>query len=165
MRFFLAISVFFKVLFHAKYAQDISSIPSKEAKIGELEDNLKRLRLENNLLEASAKAPVVEDELLPGASALLTLMQREARFLDFTQEDISELSDQQVGAVSRLIHRDLKKLVSQYVKLQPVFDAEEGQKVSVGVDRLPYEYQVATDRDLNAPFSAVLRHRVIGLFP
>jgi len=86
-------------------------------------------------------------------------MQREARFLDFTLEDISQLPDEQVGAVSRLVHGDLKKLIRQYMELKPVIDADEGQKVSLGQDRMPYEIQVASDRDVSLPFTATLRHK------
>jgi len=159
MRIFSAIAIFFKVLFDSKYFYQVSSLSQNEAKIAELEENLNRLRLQNNLLESSAKAPVVEDDLLPGACALLALMQREARFLDFTLEDISQLPDEQVGAVSRLVHGDLKKLIRQYMELKPVIDADEGQKVSLGQDRMPYEIQVASDRDVSLPFTATLRHK------
>ncbi|MBW7875888.1 MAG: DUF2760 domain-containing protein [Candidatus Cloacimonetes bacterium] len=159
MRIFSAIAIFFKVLFDSKYFYQVSSLSQNEAKIAELEENLNRLRLQNNLLESSAKAPVVEDDLLPGACALLSLMQREARFLDFTLEDISQLPDEQVGAVSRLVHGDLKKLIRQYMELKPVIDADEGQKVSLGQDRMPYEIQVASDRDVALPFTATLRHK------
>ena len=47
-------------------------------------------------------------KLTVGASALLTLLQK-ARFLDFVQENVDAIDDTRMGAVSRLVHKDLAR--------------------------------------------------------
>ncbi len=82
--------------------------------------------------KASAKAepakPAPPPIALPadGAVQILSLLQSEARLIDFLQEDISGYADDQIGAAVRDIHANAHGVLERYVKLVPVVDGVEG---------------------------------------
>lgn len=61
-----------------------------------------------------------------GALQILSILQREARLLDFLMEDIAPFSDDQIGAAVRDIHANSRQALTKYVKLAPVIDGVEG---------------------------------------
>jgi len=61
-----------------------------------------------------------------GAVALLALLQREARLVDFLMEDIAAYDDAQVGAAVRAVHEGSRKAVERHFELTPVVDGVEG---------------------------------------
>lgn len=61
-----------------------------------------------------------------GALQLLSILQRDARLVDFLMEDISAYEDDQVGAAVRNIHQQSREALDRYVKLSPVVDGVEG---------------------------------------
>jgi len=72
--------------------------------------------------------PVKVVEALPadGALQLLGILQRESRLLDFFLEDISEYSDDQVGAAVRNIHSGCQETLKKHFHFAPVIDGVEG---------------------------------------
>lgn len=66
-----------------------------------------------------------------GALHMLSLLQRDARLLDFLMEDISGYSDDQVGAAVRNVHEQCREALGRYVRLKPVIDGVEGTFTSV----------------------------------
>lgn len=62
---------------------------------------------------------------------LLQLFQREGRFLDFLQEDITGFADGDVGAAARLVHAGCKKVLTQYVPVIPVVTQSEGAAMDI----------------------------------
>jgi hypothetical protein len=61
-----------------------------------------------------------------GAIRLLALLQREGRLLDFLYEDLSQYSDDKVGAVVRGVHEQCRRALDSAVELGPVVDGVEG---------------------------------------
>jgi len=61
-----------------------------------------------------------------GAVQILSILQRDARLIDFLMEDISAYSDDQVGAAVRQMHDQCRDSLARYVSLQPVIDGVEG---------------------------------------
>jgi hypothetical protein len=61
-----------------------------------------------------------------GAVQILSLLQRDARLVDFLMEDISAYSDEQVGAAVRDVQAQSKQSLERYVQFQPVIDGVEG---------------------------------------
>src|ERR1017187_5169019 len=61
-----------------------------------------------------------------GAVQLLSILQRDARLIDFLMEDISAYSDEQVGAAVRDIQSQAREALQRYMKLAPVVDGVEG---------------------------------------
>jgi hypothetical protein len=56
-------------------------------------------------------------------------LQREARLIDFLQEDITPYQDAQIGAAVRDIHRDAGKVLERLFALRSVLDQAEGSPV------------------------------------
>lgn len=65
------------------------------------------------------------------ALALLSVLQREARLVDFLKEDIAPYADAQVGAAVRDVHRDAAAALERLFALRPVLDQPEGSEVSI----------------------------------
>jgi hypothetical protein len=70
--------------------------------------------------------PARTSETSEGALQLLSILQRDARLIDFLMEDIAGYADDQVGAAVRELHDQCRAAVSRYVTLQPVIDGVEG---------------------------------------
>jgi len=61
-----------------------------------------------------------------GAVQILSILQRDARLVDFLMEDVSGYSDEQVGAAVRDVQEQARKSLERYLKLEPVIDGVEG---------------------------------------
>ncbi|MBZ5603626.1 MAG: DUF2760 domain-containing protein [Acidobacteriia bacterium] len=61
-----------------------------------------------------------------GAVQILSILQRDARLVDFLMEDISAYSDEQVGAAVRDVQENARKSMQRYLQLAPVIDGVEG---------------------------------------
>jgi hypothetical protein len=66
-----------------------------------------------------------------GALHLLSILQRDGRFIDFLKEDIKGFPDADVGAAARLVHQGCKKAIDACFTLAPVRSEEEGAAVVV----------------------------------
>jgi hypothetical protein len=67
-----------------------------------------------------------------GALQMLSILQRDARLIDFLMEDIAGYEDEQVGAAVRSLHEQSRVALHRYVTLSPVIDAVEGTRTQVG---------------------------------
>ena len=83
---------------------------------------------------APAAKPVPEVRASDGAIQILSILQRDARLIDFLMEDITGYSDDQVGAAVRNLHEQSRETLLRYVGLKPVIDGVEGTptRVSTG---------------------------------
>ena len=61
-----------------------------------------------------------------GAVQILSILQRDARLVDFLMEDISAYSDEQIGAAVRDVQAQSKQSLARYLRLQPALDGVEG---------------------------------------
>jgi hypothetical protein len=73
-----------------------------------------------------APAPKPQSGPADGAVQILSVLQRDARLVDFLMEDISGYSDEQVGAAVRDVQQQSRQALERYLKLQPVIDGVEG---------------------------------------
>lgn len=132
MRIFQAIRVFFKILFDGGYAARVVGL--------QLEDK-------------STSAPI------PLASLqVLELLQREGRLVDFLQEDVDGYDDAQVGSAVRQIHRGCRKVLREYVVLEPIRPEREGDPVKVPEGFDPAQVRLIGNVRGAPPFDGVLRH-------
>lgn len=67
-----------------------------------------------------------------GAVQILSILQRDARLIDFLMEDISAYSDEQVGAAVRDVQQQSRQSIERYLRLQPVIDGVEGTFTKTG---------------------------------
>ncbi|PCK07769.1 MAG: hypothetical protein COA42_12540 [Alteromonadaceae bacterium] len=100
------------------------------------------------------------DSAAPDAALqLLALLQQEARFIDFTQEDISELSDSDIGGVARVVHEGCKKTLDKYLTLVAIRDEEEESAITVAEGFDPAQLQLTGNVVGEAPYKGTLIHR------
>jgi len=103
---------------------------------------------------APLRAPTPDSAL-----QLLSLFQREARLIDFTQEDLSAYSDADIGAAARVVHEGCARVLREHFTIEPVRVEAEGSRVT-----LPEGFDAASVRLTGnvvgkAPFSGTLSHR------
>lgn len=99
-----------------------------------------------------------------GAVQILAILQRDARLIDFLNEDIAPYTDEQIGAAVRDIHKNSRAALERHVRLVPVVDGVEGTNTnlaSAGLDskdttRLRIVGKVPADGKVEA---GMLRHR------
>ena len=89
---------------------------------------------------------------------LLTLLQAEARLLDFLMEDVSGAADAQLGAAVRDIHRKAQAALAQHLTLGPVLTGAEGDRVTVPAGFDPSAVRVVGNVTGQPPFSGELQH-------
>lgn len=92
------------------------------------------------------------------AVTLLATLQREARLVDFLEEDISHYTDDQIGAAVRSIHEDARRALQRMFALQPVLTDEEGARVQVPAGFDAARYRLTGKVVGEAPYHGTLRH-------
>lgn len=75
--------------------------------------------------------PQPEIRVSDGAIQILSILQRDARLVDFLMEDIQGYSDDQVGAAVRSLHEQSRESLGRYITLTPVIDAVEGTRTRI----------------------------------
>ena len=123
----IAIGSFFAILGNARLAGDIRRLRAGESLAADAPP--KEVRVEvpvEKIIETRVEVPVerivekrVEVATHTAALQLLGLMQREARFVDFIQEDVAPYSDAEIGAAARVVHGGCRKLLAEHFTLAP----------------------------------------------
>jgi hypothetical protein len=109
---------------------------------------------------APAPAPAPLRIATPDAALqLLSLLQREARLIDFANENITVYSDADIGAAARVVHEGCARVLREHFTIEPVRGELEGARVT-----LPEGFDAASVRLTGnvvgkAPFTGTLSHR------
>ncbi len=108
---------------------------------------------------AKPETLVVKEATPDAALQLLGLLQKEARFIDFVQEDVGQYSDADIGAAARVVHEGCRKVLRQHFELEPVRTEAEGKRIS-----LPKGFDASSIRLTGnivgqPPFTGALIHR------
>jgi hypothetical protein len=99
-------------------------------------------------------------EASPAAALqLLGLLQRDARFIDFVEEEIAGYSDAEIGAAARLVHSGCRATLREHFTIRPVREEAEGSRVT-----LPDGFDATAIRLTGnvvgqAPFNGSISHR------
>jgi hypothetical protein len=93
-----------------------------------------------------------------GALALLALLQREGRLVDFLREPLDGFSDADIGAAARDVHRGCAKVLDQHLSLEAVMPGAEEAKVAVPKGFDPAEIRLIGEAKGEPPFRGTLRH-------
>ena len=156
----LAFKSFFSLLFSGKLPEDVL-----------IALNLtRRVVMPQASKPAAAAAPAEATKAIESAKAsdgalqILAILQREARLIDFLEEDIGPYTDEQVGAAVRDIHKNSRAALERHVTLKPIVDGVEGTNTNLanaGLDpkdttRLRIVGKVPADGKVD---SGLLRHR------
>ncbi|MEX8493034.1 DUF2760 domain-containing protein [Sphaerotilus sp.] len=99
-------------------------------------------------------------EATPDAALqLLGLFQREARLIDFVQEDLTGHADADVGAAARLVHEGCRKVLQGHFTLAPVRAEEEGRRITLPAGFDASAVRLTGNVVGQAPFTGTLSHR------
>lgn len=106
-----------------------------------------------------APAPKPQAGPADGAVQILSILQRDARLVDFLMEDVSSYSDEQVGAAVRDVQEQSRQSLQRYLRLQPVIDGVEGTYTKTeGVDAVAFKLIGNVPASGKAP-GGLLRHK------
>jgi len=112
--------------------------------------------------KAAVEAPVQREEFVRDAEdtglVLLSLLQKEGRFLDFLNEDLDGYEDHQIGAAVRSVHEGCNKAIRDHVRLAPVMDEAEGGIVRVEEPFDRASVKLTGNVKGRPPFQGTLRH-------
>ncbi|AOK61160.1 hypothetical protein WM29_18265 [Burkholderia ubonensis] len=108
---------------------------------------------------APAAAPELREASPQAALQLLGLLQRDARFIDFVEEDIAGYADADIGAAARLVHDGCRAALREHFTIVPVRDEAEGSRVTLPAGFDATAVRVTGNVVGAAPFSGTVSHR------
>ncbi|MEM5422170.1 DUF2760 domain-containing protein [Paraburkholderia ferrariae] len=143
---------------------------------GELAANVRRLREGGFAAAAAAPAPaaapvakpapapapvptVIKEATPDAALQLLGLLQRNARFVDFVEEDIAGYADADIGAAARIVHEGCRATLRDHFSIRPVRSESEGSRVTLLAGFDAAAVRLTGNVVGEAPFSGSLTHR------
>ncbi|MDD2608510.1 MAG: DUF2760 domain-containing protein [Giesbergeria sp.] len=154
-RIALAISSFFSIIaqpeFAARVAQlrdGVSAPPVPPAPVAEP--------------PVSAPAPVAPVWQAPPETAalqLLGLLQREARFVDFIEQDVAAFSDADIGGAARVVHEGCRKVLREHFTLASVRTEAEGSRITLPAGFDASAVRVTGNVVGQPPFTGTLVHQ------
>lgn len=159
-RLWLALVCFWRIWLDRSFAQAV--LPVREA------DRVGKLPAGTPIPEpAPAKptppppAPAAPPPEREHASALqfLAMLQREGRLVDFLQEDVAAFPDEDVGAAARIVHEGCRKVLRQYLALEPVLPQNEGDTVQVPAGFDAQRIRLTGNVAGQPPYSGALKHK------
>lgn len=182
-RIAIAIGSFFAILGNGRLAGDVSrlrggeplaaDVAPKEVRIEVPVEKIVEVRVEvpvekivEKTVEKRVEVPVeklvektIEVPTDTAALQLLGLLQREARFVDFIQEEVAPYTDAEIGAAARVVHEGCRKVLREHFTIAPVRGEAEGSRVT-----LPSGFDAAAVRLTGnvvgqPPFTGTLSHR------
>lgn len=110
----------------------------------------------------AAAVPVVPPlrESSPDAALqLLGLLQREARLIDFLEEDIDRHSDADIGIAARVVHQGCRKVLREHFSIEPVLGDAEGSRITLEAGFDAAAIRLTGQVVGQAPFRGQLSHR------
>ena len=107
----------------------------------------------------AASAPTLKEAPPEAALQLLGLLQRDARFIDFVEEDIASYSDADIGAAARLVHDGCRATLREHFTIQPVRDEAEGSRVTIAEGFDSSAIRLTGNVVGQPPFSGSVTHR------
>jgi hypothetical protein len=84
---------------------------------------------------------------------------RDARFIDFVEEDIAKYSDADIGAAARLVHDGCRATLREHFTIKPVRDEAEGSRVTLNEGFDATAIRLTGNVVGKAPFTGSISHR------
>ncbi|CAM2164337.1 DUF2760 domain-containing protein [Paraburkholderia sacchari] len=108
-----------------------------------------------------APAPVaaIEEASPQSALQLLGLLQRNARFVDFVEEDIANYGDADIGAAARLVHEGCRATLREHFTIRPVRTEAEGSRVTIAEGFDATAIRLTGNVVGAAPYHGTISHR------
>ena len=102
-------------------------------------------------------APAPRAEL--SALHFLAMLQREARLVDFVQDDVTPYADADVGAAARVVHQGLRKVFQSYLSVSPVATQAEGESLELAQGFDANRFRLVGNVTGAGPYRGTVRHR------
>jgi hypothetical protein len=93
------------------------------------------------------------------ALQLLALFQRDARLIDFTEEDLASYADADIGAAARIVHEGCRKVLREHFTIAPVRAEAEGSRISLDAGFDAAAIRLTGNVVGSAPFKGSISHR------
>lgn len=154
-RFWLAFVCFWRIWFYPEFARAV--LPVRVAHDAGTLPGTTPAELPAQKGEPKAPALPPEREHA-SALQLLSMLQREGRLVDFLQEDVAAFPDADVGAAARIVHEGCRKVVRQYLALEPVLPQQEGDRVDVPAGFDAQRIRLTGNVAGAPPFTGALKH-------
>lgn len=106
-----------------------------------------------------APPPPLKEASSDAALLLLSLLQRDARLIDFTQENLANYSDAEIGAAARVVHEGCRKVLNEHFSIAPVREDNEGSTVTLQEGFDAAAIRLTGNVVGSAPFRGTLTHR------
>jgi hypothetical protein len=90
---------------------------------------------------------------------LLALLQRDGRFVDFLEQDVTKFTDEEVGAAARIVHEGCRKVLHRVTTIAPLRSENEGTQLVIADGFSPAEITLVGNVQGAAPYRGTLRHR------
>jgi hypothetical protein len=143
----MAFTLPFKVLFDGVFAARINKIA-----LGEPPTLDPALAPAREIAEQAAE----RDE--SAGLQVLSILQREGRFIDFINDDLTGASDADIGAAARVVHEGCARGLADYVDFAPVRSEDEGTRVELPAGFDPLRTRVTGKVSGEAPYTGTLAH-------
>ncbi|MBB3011325.1 DUF2760 domain-containing protein [Cupriavidus alkaliphilus] len=104
-------------------------------------------------------APALKEASPVAALQLLGLLQRDARFVDFVEEDIARYADAEIGAAARLVHDGCRAVLREHFTIRPVREEAEGSRVTLADGFDASAIRLTGNVVGSAPFHGAISHR------
>jgi len=113
-------------------------------------------KLESTVTENNA----VLRELSPDAALqVLSLLQQEARLIDFLCEDLAGHADADIGAVARVVHEGGRRVLENYFVLSPIRPEDEESQIEVPSGFDAQAIRLTGNVTGQPPYRGILTHR------
>ena len=90
--------------------------------------------------------------------AVLSMLQREGRLIDFLKEDMAAFSDAEIGAAARVVHAGCRKVFSEYFAIEPALTDAEGATIQVPAGFDAQRIRLTGNIAGQPPFRGTLKH-------
>ncbi len=104
-------------------------------------------------------APQIKEASPDAALQLLSLLQRDARLIDFVQENLSGFSDAEIGAAARVVHDGCRKVLAEHFTIASVRSEAEGSRITLNDGFDAAAVRLTGNVVGAAPFNGSLSHR------
>lgn len=139
-----------------KPVEKIVEVEKPVEKIIEVEKIVEVEKVVEKVVEVESKLKTASTD---SAMQLLSIMQKEARLIDFLKEDLTGFSDDEVGAAARVIHSGGQKVLSEYVVLSHIQNEEEETRITINEGFNSQAIRLVGNVTGSAPFSGTLIHK------
>jgi hypothetical protein len=149
--FVLGIKALFRIWGDARFADQVRELLEEPgaAPAAQRAPETKRVVAEPPPKQAPARSE---------ALTLLAVLQREARFLDFIKEPITDYSDAQIGAAVRGVHKDCGALLDRLFAIETLRTEPEGTSIEVPPGFDPAQFRLIGNIPEHPPYGGTVSH-------